>query len=287
MYTYLLPEDDGLPMRSSGQWALEKLDYLKRLIDVFETSMRNKWPVRNYVDLLAGPGKNRIRGAGTISLGSPLLALTTRHPFTKYYFVDFEARNADALSERCRASPHGNRVDIRVGDCNLLVDQIVTEIANDSRNSLNLAFLDPEGLELRWTTVARLASLRRIDLIINYPEGGLNRLMSREFESATETRVDRFFGTPDWRGVYGEWRRTRHVGLHRRLIDLYRSRLDTLGYVEVRRGDQSADEPLMRNSQRRAPLYRLLYASKHPLGAKFWHDVTRRDVYGQARLFER
>lgn len=41
MYNYLQPRDDGLPLRQSGQWALEKLDYLRRYIDVFETAMRS------------------------------------------------------------------------------------------------------------------------------------------------------------------------------------------------------------------------------------------------------
>ncbi len=39
---YLDPQDDGLPIRESGLWASEKLDYLRRYIDVFETSMRKK-----------------------------------------------------------------------------------------------------------------------------------------------------------------------------------------------------------------------------------------------------
>lgn len=40
IYPYLLPESDGLPTCPSGLWATEKLDYLRRYIDVFETSMR-------------------------------------------------------------------------------------------------------------------------------------------------------------------------------------------------------------------------------------------------------
>jgi three-Cys-motif partner protein len=82
MYTYLKPEEDGLLARPSGLWANEKLDYLARYIDVFETSMRGHWSARNYIDLLAGPGKNQMRETGTFTLGSPLLALTTRYPFT-------------------------------------------------------------------------------------------------------------------------------------------------------------------------------------------------------------
>jgi len=36
MDKYLLPEDDGLPVRESGEWVKEKLFYVKRYIDVFE-----------------------------------------------------------------------------------------------------------------------------------------------------------------------------------------------------------------------------------------------------------
>ncbi len=88
MSSYLTAEDDSLKMRPAGIWAEEKLDYLTRYINVFETAMRNMWGVRNYIDLLAGPGKNRVRETGEILLGSPLLALTAKYPFTSYFFVD-------------------------------------------------------------------------------------------------------------------------------------------------------------------------------------------------------
>lgn len=39
MNNYLIPEDDGLLMRPAGAWAEEKLDYLNRYINVFETAM--------------------------------------------------------------------------------------------------------------------------------------------------------------------------------------------------------------------------------------------------------
>lgn len=122
MYTYLKSADDGLPLRESGSWAAEKLDYLRRYIDVFETSMREKWLLRNYVDLLAGPGKNLIRETGEILMGSPLLALTTKYPFTAYFFVDFEADTSQALRQRCSASPHADRVQVLTGDCNVEVE---------------------------------------------------------------------------------------------------------------------------------------------------------------------
>jgi three-Cys-motif partner protein len=285
MQAYLQPQGDGLLMRKTGAWAAVKLDYLARYIDVFETSMRRKWPVRYYVDLLAGPGKNVIRDSGTILLGSPLLALTTTYPFTGYFFVELSDENTKALQQRCAASPNSHLVDIHTGDCNDLVNDIVAHIKQDDWHSLNLAFLDPEGMELRWETVAKLATVQRMDLIINYPQYGLNLNMRQAFETTGQTRVDDFFGGQKWRKIYQDWQKGRAPpGLHRRLIDFYRERLQDLGYTEVLRDDQVGDEPLIRNARRRAPLYRLLFASKHPLGHDFWHKVTRRDVHGQARL---
>jgi three-Cys-motif partner protein len=287
MYQYLEQVDDGLLMRPAGLWATEKLDYLHRLINVFEKSMRKMWHFRNYIDLMAGPGKNRVRETKQILLGSPLIALLTEFPFTGYYFIDNDPANTKALQERCNASPHNNNVQIRTGDCNVLVDQVVKELKLNEDQSLNLAFLDPEGLELGWKTVAKLARIRRMDLLINYPQGGLNRMMANVYQAPSNTQVDLFFGNHEWRKIYTKFRDQHKSGLHRELIDLYQSQLQKLGYTEVKRSDEAGGhEPLIRNIQRNAPLYRLIFASKSPLGEKFWHAVTRRDVYGQRRLLD-
>jgi three-Cys-motif partner protein len=291
---YLLPEADGLPARPSGQWAKEKLDYLGRYISIFETSMRNKpWRKRNYIDLFAGPGKCLIGETGEVCLGSPLLALTTKHPFTDYFFVDQDPHNIAALKERCSASSSSENIHYLVGDSNDKVQTIVASIIQVDNQfiqgklpSLNLAFLDPEGLELEWSSVASLAQVNRMDLIIHYSQGGLNRSMKHSYSAGTETSVDRFFGDREWRKVYQEWCSKGGSGrIHRQLVDYYKSKLQALGYKDVRYSDETGDEPLMRNAKRNAPLYRLLFASKHELGHNFWKQVTRRNVYGQKRLF--
>ena len=284
MHPYLEPQDDGLPMRPAGPWAADKLDYLARYINVFETSMRNKWKVRYYIDLLSGPGKNRVRESGQVLLGSPLIALTTQHPFTHYIFVDNSPENTAALQQRCSVSPYVDRVTILTGDCNTLVDQIVAQIQPVRKESLNLAFLDPEGMELQWSTVEKLARLPRMDLIINYPQGGLNRCIKRVFETNPPTEVDHFFGGVEWREIYAKYQRGQlPEGLHFHLLDLYKSNLEKLGY-QVRRDVDTGDSPLIRNAQRQAPLYRLLFASKHPLGNEFWEKITLREPSGQRRL---
>ena len=72
------------------------------------------------------------------------------------------------------------------------------------------------------------------------------------------------------------------VALHPGLRPDWNNPLDM---YEVFRDDEIGDEPLIRNAKRNAPLYRLLFASKHSLGHDFWRKVTRRNAYGQKRLF--
>lgn len=287
MYQYLNPVDDKLLMRSAGKWAAEKLDYLERLINIFETSMRDKWKVRNYIDLMAGPGKNRIRETTRICLGSPLIALSTKFPFTGYYFIDKNPKNTEALQERCKASPFNNNIHIMTGDSNILVDQILSEISLGNQQSLNLAFLDPEGLELNWKTVEKLAGIGKTDLLINYPQNGLARNMGKVYQASSDSKVDDFYGTREWRIIYSRYKNQNRSKLDRELIDLYKTRLHNLGYLDIKHGyETGGNEPLMRNTKRNAVIYRLIFASKHPLGEKFWNAVTKRDVHGQRRLFD-
>ena len=287
MYDYLNNVDDGLAMRLAGPWAAVKLDYLRRYIDVFVTSMRNKWTYRNYIDLLSGPGKNRVRDTGAVLLGSPLLALQAKFPFTGYYFIDLEKSNTSVLNKRCSASNLSNLVNIRTGDCNKLVDQVVKKLKPTESGSLNLAFLDPEGMELHFDTIAKLASIKRMDLIINYPQSGLNRLMKNEYQTPDDNMVDLFFGTKEWRDIYSRYQEKRKKGIHRELIDLYKAKLHRLGYGEVIGSDEiGLEEPAIRHTKLNVTLYRLLFASKHELGEKFWSEVTKRDNYGQMRLLD-
>lgn len=285
-HNLLEANDDGLIMRPSGQWAEEKLDYLSRYIYVFETSMRKKFASRNYIDLFAGPGKNQIRETSKVILGSPLLALSTKYPFSGYYFVEQNENNLQALVNRCNVTPLSRNIKFFQEDCNNAIKKIITEIGQDYPFSLNLAFLDPEGLELKWDTIVALGSIKRMDLIVNYPQNAISRNIGICFEKPPPTIMDEFFGNSDWRSVYEPFHaEPEKPGLHRALMDYFKAQLVKLDYVQTIRDDETGDEPLIRNSKRNAPMYRLLFASKHELGNEFWQKITRRNIYGQRSLW--
>ncbi|MBN1878125.1 MAG: three-Cys-motif partner protein TcmP [Anaerolineae bacterium] len=283
---YLEAQDDGLLMRPMKDWAAEKLDYLERYLDMFTTAMRNKkWRALNYIDLFAGPGKCQHENNNNVQLGSPLLALTRKKAFDHYFFIDLDPDNIQALQQRCSQSPYADRIQYFRKDCNEAVHCITEEIQRINKRyiedlwpCLNLAFLDPEGLELDWETVETLAQLRT-DLVIHYSQMGLQRYMPIAIEDPNETSIDRFFGCRDWRNIYKQSQdNSRAYG---ELLNLYQRNLYNLGYKGK---DEVGRLPLMRNTKN-APLYYLVYASKSDLGKKFWHEVTKRNVYGQQRLF--
>jgi len=284
---YLNDLDDGLVMREAGSWAAEKLDYLCRYLNIFTTSMRLKnWRGLHFIDLFSGPGKCKIKKTQQILLGSPLLAIKLKHPFNKYFFVDFDHENIDSLKKRCETSKVAGNIEFFVGDSNQLVKKIVQQIDLIDRQyiigkwpSMNLAFLDPEGFELKWETVSLLGSISRMDMIIYYPQMGLSREMPKDIANPVDTKIDLFFGGREWRDIYNNYKIGQSQNLHRKLMDLYEEKLKKLGYVEF-----NEYEPLMRNTDKNAPLYRLIFASKHPLGNEFWKQVTNRDIYGQLKL---
>lgn len=90
--------DDQLLLRPcKGLWTYDKLYYLDAYIDRFIVSMRRKnWRAIHYIDLFAGPGKNLLPD-GRIIAGSPLLAITQKHLFNRYFFSDIDPVRIDAL----------------------------------------------------------------------------------------------------------------------------------------------------------------------------------------------
>lgn len=267
---FLLDEPDGLPTRSSQEYVLYKLNALKYYITVTNTAMRKKWTERYYIDLQAGPGKNNI--GDKVLLGSPLLALTANYPATHFWFNEYDTVNKNALTQRVSSSELNNHVDISQADVNQVVQHITQEIFHRDRTnkkpSLNIAFLDPEGLELHWSTVAQLAQVTKMDLIINFSTNGILRSIGRKNTEA----VDRFFGTPKWREIYKA--KDSVISRRRALIDFYRQGLERFGY-NINIDPNLGGDDIAVNNSKNSQVYSLIFASKNELGDKFWKQAAK------------
>ncbi len=232
-------------------------------MQLFAVGMSKKWSERAYVDLFAGPGLC-MRDDGAVEDGSPLIALAK--PFTRLVFVELEELDVVALTDRIAERANGDRAVVIAGDCNDVVDQVHALLPRDG---LTFAFVDPTSWQVRFETIAALTKARRVDLLITFHVGGMRRVADRD-----QPRLDQFFGTKTWRPFVG-----RQQLEASKLLDVYRAQLAAIGYAI------DASTPAIRvvNSQR-APMYYLLFASKHPRGYEFWRKVVAEEETGQLRL---
>lgn len=270
---FLREVGDGLYVRPSQEYALDKLNALKVYLNMAMTAVGKKpWRSSFYIDLQAGPGKNQI--GNRIVFGSPLIALQCRIPFKNFRFNELEALPFDALTKRVSAHALKDRVKITQLDVNQAVDTVCQEIEDIDRPfirgqypSFNIAFLDPEGLELHWETVAKLGAMKRMDLIINVSTSGLNRVQRAAPDSGT-----RFFGTDEWLSVVSG--SDDATTKRRKWIDLYRQRLTQLGYTSIE--DVEFQPEIVARNSRNVQIYSIILASKHELGDGLWRTAVMR-----------
>src|SRR3972149_881015 len=273
---------DGLPVRCVGLWAKDKYFYLGRYFDIFTTSMRKVWRGElYYIDLFAGCGKCRVRETGEEIDGSALISLSIKYPFKIYLLFEVNPNAANALKERVKNSSYKDRVKIIPGDCNEKIDEIIAEIP---QKSLSLAVVDPTGLHIKFDTLQKLTKDRRIDLVITYPEGmDIKRNLSK-YIKRPHSILDDYIGDKDWRILFPknikDINQLTSAHIEKNLIDHYKKNLSKLSYKEIKSGD----EILIKSSQKRLPLYYLLFASKHPLGYKFWKEISKISPTGQIKL---
>ncbi len=181
---------DGLPARTGRIWTREKLAYLQKYASAFMKAMTGKWPRLVYIDLLAGPGRDIDPDTKKEFEGSPLIALAVNPKFDHLFLSDQDVDNVDALNARIPPADC-TRVTIRRGDCNEIVDDVIGQI---SPRTLALAFIDPQGFEVRFETLAKLAK-RQVDLLYLFPSAiGIKRNL-KGFLAKQESRImDAFWG---------------------------------------------------------------------------------------------
>jgi len=266
---------DGLPVRSSGAWAEEKLYYLRRYLDIFSVGMKNKWGGRlYYVDMFAGPGRCRIRRSEKELDGSPLIALT-EFDFAEYYFFEANPACYQALDARVkkRAPNKLKKVKMIPGDCNDTIDQV-----NLPSEGLGVAFIDPTGIApISFETVSRLTDHRQLDLIINFSEGMGIRMNLHQYTETDTNALSRFMGSQRWKARYQQ-SLTSFDQVCSEIAKEYLANLGTLGYIAV-----DSDWIPVR-TDKNALLYYLLFASKKPKGNDFWRKIKQIGPYGQREL---
>lgn len=235
--------------RPAHFWTADKLDFLEAYIPAFVNATK-KAGSRYYVDGFAGPGRNVI--ATEERDGSPLIALNASESCTRYFFVERNKSLYKQLLGHVEEHPRVAQVTLRQGNFNQLVDSILLNIPDLAPC---LFFLDPEGLELDFKTVERIASRTKVDLFVLISGFGLIRNIRRPEASATLTR---FFGDVSWKPLLEKFeKRTLPTGTKafEAFTDLYIAKLQNIGF-------DVCDKYLIARNSKNAALHSLVFAIK-------------------------
>jgi three-Cys-motif partner protein len=267
----LRPIDDGRICPEVGSWTEEKHRLVSMYTTLFSSGMKDKWGKRVYVELYAGAGYSRIRGSSKLIVGSPLLALRVKHPFDKYIFCEENAENLEALKFRVEQVAPTADVAYVPGDCNKVVEEILSRIPAGSSTDtvLSLCFADPFDIGLKFETLRSLSS-RFVDfLVLLAVYMDANRNYER-YVSDDATKVDTFLGSITWRDQCAA-AQERTIGFPQFLAAEFASGMETLRYLPT---------PLhrmkrVRSDEKNLPLYYLALFSRNNRAHKFWDEVLK------------
>jgi three-Cys-motif partner protein len=166
-----------------GDWTEQKIDIVVDYAKAYLTIM-NKYPQFEtlYFDGFAGSG-DIYKGDKIdfeIIKGSAIRVLEIDKPksFDIYYFVELDEDNKNNLKNTIHEKFPNKKHHVVCDDCNVkLVD--MSKFLDFQPNVKVLAFIDPFGMSLKWSSVEVLKG-RGIDLWVLVPTGiGMNRLLKR------------------------------------------------------------------------------------------------------------
>ena len=262
-----LPASDGLLARKSHEWAKRKHHYLRNYCGITTKSMRNKWRLV-YVDVMAGPGRCRIKETGEEFPGSPFVAL--EHDFAEYIFIEAEPALAAALKQRVGGHSKAHRVKVLPENW---VSVLESGRLKFDASTLVVAFVDPTGISQ--TPLAALEALARnprIDLLVTIQHrlGIVWNTPQYRRSAKGQNALDAFLGDSSWR----QWNDKNPSEFGRLVVEQFCENFQRAGFINTRHVSVPENNPL----------YRFTLFSRHPRGEDFWLKVLKTDEKGQREL---
>lgn len=255
--------------RAWGFWTKEKLDILRRYLDRFTTTTKNRSSERLYLDLFAGVTDNYDRITWDPIEGSARIALKTSNPpFTRLRLFELEDKAGD-LEGRLRTDFPGRDIRVVPGDCNTTVHEVLKDL-RPFNWAPTFAFIDPNGPDVHWTTLQALAGFKKpgakkVELWLLFPHAMFVRLLSINEGGRPEfgERVTTMFGTEAWQAIHKARvaERLSPPEARHEYVNLMRWRIENdLGY-----GWTHALEVF---NEAGRPLYDMIFATDHPAGTR-------------------
>jgi three-Cys-motif partner protein len=270
---------DGLSEYTCGHWTIEKLYFLCHYLALFTHTMvgNPKFRAVNYVDLFAGPGVCRVSGQRRDRRypGSALLAAACVKPFDNLFFVEQDGDYLSDLQQRIRRTGSTSHIHAWQGDVNQLIQDVSRTIP---QRSLTVAFVDPFSLDIQFETIRSLARQRPLDLLVLFADSmDIVRNVEAYYYPNENSKLDHFLGLDsNWRGDWDALKNRSAGNVRELFANTYIRQLQALGYFSTR---------MLSIRTEHGPLYRLIYASKDPLGLRFWDIAASEDLGGERDLW--
>lgn len=276
----------GASLRDWGDWTELRLEILTQYLDRFTTASKSVG-ARVFLDAFAGQGRGRSRSTGDVFEGSARIALNTDGPpFSHLRYLEPDPDNARKLQADLQQEYPGRDIGVYEGDCNERIHQALGDLAPVSW-APTFAFLDPDGIQLRWSTLQALAehkqrSKNKVEMWLLFSTMGLVRRLALDearLRPEDEQAAVAAFGDDSWRQIYVLRRAGEISGRQARVeyINLYRWKLEhELGYrhtfaLEIR-------------NDRGVPIYAMVFATDNEAGKKIMlHLYDRASLAGPRR----
>jgi three-Cys-motif partner protein len=191
-----LPASEPLHTYDKGYWTGLKLICLNYYLPTYINILGKNHRIA-YVDLFCGPGLNLIGDRKIPVPGSAIIPIEhhgTKKGFDFHLYGDKNNGYINALKRRleCFASIDSCSFRMEMADAG---QEDANDLARRAPDILSekdiehcLVFVDPEGLELKWSSLEYFVSnFPNSDWIILFPSAGLPRLLGRKDEAAWKT----------------------------------------------------------------------------------------------------
>jgi len=140
-----------------------------------------------YLDLFAGTGLVKLSDTNDYVGGSTLCALSNSKGFDFCVSVEKNKERASALENRLSAIAPSEQFRVINDDCNECIDRAISIIKEKYQKPIVLAFVDPEGMEIRWSTLKKLSdAFFSCDFMINVSSSGSLRVAGKLKKGMTE-----------------------------------------------------------------------------------------------------
>lgn len=262
-----------------GNWTKQKLDIIENYLKAYLKVMKKQPFGLGYIDAFAGEGSVELAthqgeslfDVNSVIKGSTIRALLLDPGFDGYVFIEKDPK-AVAKLERLKQKYPDKRIDIRCRDANVCLKDICQH--RDWKRRRAVLFIDPAGTQVDWDTIVAVADTQAIDVWVWFPLGvGVNRLLLRsgDINPSWEDRLNRVFGTSDWKEefykirksytLFGEEERLYKTATPKVIAEYYNYRLNS-AFKNV------APNPKMMYNSQNNPIYLLCFAAGNPKGSK-------------------